>query len=219
MQLPREESSGTQVYMDAFTGLRRNEILALEFTDIDWFSKEVSVTKAISKTAAHDGVHKWQWEIGSPKSPKSVRRVALPETVGQLLAAWRQARGPSAKYIFSNTEEGFLDPDYFNEYVFAPITKAAGLKVRFHDLRHFFASMLIAQGESPKYISDQLGHSSIQVTFDVYGHLFPQSREEAAAKLQKAMFASRRSGFGSSLVANTENTVTDQPRHNSEKDG
>jgi hypothetical protein len=49
--------------------------------------------------------------------------------------------------------------------------------------------------------------------------VLPQSREEAAAKLQKAMFASRRSGFGSSLVANTENTVTDQPRHNSEKDG
>ena len=150
------------VYMD--TGLRRNEILALEFTDIDWFSKEVSVTKAISKTAARDGVHKWQWEIGSPKSPKSVRRVALPETVGQLLAAWRQARGPSAKYIFSNTGEGFLDPDYFNEYVFAPITKAAGLKVRFHDLRHFFASMLIAQGESPKYICDQRA-------FEHSGHL------------------------------------------------
>jgi integrase len=145
----RGELGHAMVYMDAFTGLRRNEILALEFTDIDWFSKEVSVTKAISKIAARDGVRKWQWEIGSPKSPKSVRRVALPETVGQLLAAWRQARGPSAKYIFSNTEEGFLD------------------------LRHFFASMLIAQGESRKYICDQLGPSSIQVTFDIYGHLFP----------------------------------------------
>jgi integrase len=211
------ELSHAVVYPDAFTGLRRNEILALEFTDIDWFSKEVSVTKAISKRAANDGVHKWQWEIGSPKSPKSVRRVALPETVGQLLASWRQARGPLAKYIFSNTVEGFLDPDYFNEYIFAPIARAAGLQVRFHDLRHFFASMLIAQGESPKYICDQLGHSSIQVTFDIYGHLFPQSREEAAAKLQKAMFAGRRPAFGSSLVANTENKVPERPEHGSEK--
>src|SRR3569833_1008300 len=57
-----------------------------------------------------------------------------------------------------------------------------------------------------------------QVTFDVYGHLFPQSREEAADKLQKAMFASPRSGSGSSLVANTENPITDQPRHNSRED-
>jgi len=87
----RGELGHAMVYMDAFTGLRRNEILALEFTDIDWFSKEVSVTKAISKTAARDGVHKWQWEIGSPKSPKSVRRVALPETVARRLAAGARA--------------------------------------------------------------------------------------------------------------------------------
>jgi len=131
--------------------------------------------------------------------------VALPETVQQLLASWRHVRGQTAKYIFSNAAQGFLDPDYFNEYVFAPITKAAGFAARFHDLRHFFASMLIAQGESPKYICDQMGHSSVRVTFDIYGHLFPQSREEAAAKLQKAMFSARRQAFGSSLVANPEN--------------
>ena len=72
--------------------------------------------------------------------------------------------------------------------MFAPITAKAGLSgVRFHDLRHFFASMLIAQGESAKYIQDQLGHSSIQVTFDTYGHLFPQSRRDAADKLDAAL--------------------------------
>ena len=54
--------------------------------------------------------------------------------------------------------------------------KLNSLNVRFHDLRHFFASMLIAQGESAKYVSDQLGHSSVQVTFDIYGHLFPTVR-------------------------------------------
>ena len=61
--------------------------------------------------------------------------------------------------------------------------------------------MLIAQGESAKYVSDQMGHSSIQVTFDTYGHLFPNSRETAAKKLQQAMFIGRKDGFGSSLVA------------------
>jgi hypothetical protein len=61
--------------------------------------------------------------------------------------------------------------------------------------------MLIAQGESAKYVCDQMGHSSIQVTFDTYGHLFPNSREAAATKLQRAMFAGRKNGFGSNLVA------------------
>jgi integrase len=55
---------------------------------------------------------------------------------------------------------------------------------RFHDLRHFYASMLIAQGENPKYIQDQLGHASITTTFYIYGHLMLQARQEASAKLE-----------------------------------
>jgi hypothetical protein len=55
-------------------------------------------------------------------------------------------------------------------------------------------------GESAKYVCDQMGHSTIQVTFDTYGHLFPTSREAAAKKLQQAMFTGRKNGFGSSLV-------------------
>jgi hypothetical protein len=93
-----------------------------------------------------------------------------------------------------------MDPDYFDEFIFGRIAAHAGLsRVRFHDLRHFFASMLIAQGESAKYVCDQMGHSSIQVTFDTYGHLFPNSRETAAKKLQQAMFTGRKKGFGNSL--------------------
>lgn len=203
------------VYMDAFTGLRRNEILALQFQDIDWLNREVSITKAVSKRPAQDGVHKWEWVIGPPKSPKSIRRVALPETVLQMLSARRRTRPDAEAFVFSKSDAGFLDPDYFNAYVFSPVAKRAQFaEVRFHDLRHFFASMLIAQGESPKYICDQLGHSSVQVTFDTYGHLFPQAREEAAAKFQKAMLAGRKKAFGSSLVAKPVET----PNHKVRKD-
>jgi hypothetical protein len=72
--------------------------------------------------------------------------------------------------------------------------------------------MLIAQGESAKYVCDQMGHSSIQVTFDTYGHLFPNSRETAAKKLQQAMFTGRKDGFGSSLVAKPGNARKRQSR-------
>ena len=61
--------------------------------------------------------------------------------------------------------------------------------------------MLIAQGESAKYVCDQMGYSSIPVTFDSYGHLFLNSRETAAKKLQQAMFTGRKERTGSSLVA------------------
>ena len=69
--------------------------------------------------------------------------------------------------IFTDAKGTFIEPDYFDDHIFDPIRVKAGLSdIRFHNLRHFFASMLIAQGESAKYVSDQLGHASIQTTFD-----------------------------------------------------
>jgi hypothetical protein len=60
--------------------------------------------------------------------------------------------------------------------------------------------MLIAQGESAKYVCDQMGHSSIKVTFDTYGHLFPQAKQEASSKLEETMFAKRKGPSVENLV-------------------
>jgi len=60
--------------------------------------------------------------------------------------------------------------------------------------------MLIAQGESSRYVCDQMGHSSIQVTFDTYGHLFPQAKQEASSKLEQTMFAKRKEPSVENLV-------------------
>ena len=60
--------------------------------------------------------------------------------------------------------------------------------------------MLIDQGESAKYVCDQMGHSSIQVTFDTYGHLFPQAKQEAARRLQSSMFAGRQDESPGSVI-------------------
>jgi len=65
--------------------------------------------------------------------------------------------------------------------------------------------MLISQGESAKYVSDQLGHASIQITFDTYGHLFPQAKAEASKKLEKRMLKGREKPIVSSLLANEGN--------------
>lgn len=171
------------VFVDAFTGLRRNEILALSFPDIDWRSGELVVRRAVSKKVSDDGVRKWLWGMGPPKSQKSFRRVALAESVLELFETMREEAEDRDGLIFRRPDGSAIDPDYFDAWVFAPVLEKADLKIRFHDLRHFFASMLIAQGESPKYVCDQMGHSSIQVTFDIYGHLFPQARREAADKI------------------------------------
>jgi integrase len=80
---------------------------------------------------------------------------------------------------------------------FFPALKTANLpKVRFHDLRHSYTSILIEQGENLKYIRSQLGHSSPTVTLNVYAHLMKPANQEAACRLERAIF-----GDGSKMIA------------------
>jgi integrase len=84
-------------------------------------------------------------------------------------------------FMLPESGGSFMDPDKFDAG--KPIAKAAKMPgTRFHDLRHFFASQLIANGETAASVWDQMGHSSIKVTFDTYGHLFPvRARRRAHA--------------------------------------
>jgi integrase len=174
-------------YLGAFTGVRRNEALALQFDDIEWFANEVNVRHAISKRRRKDGGHKWEWHVGPPKSRKSARRIAATDSVMKMLAELKVGK-PGTAFMFPGNCAGFIDPDMFDAEVWKPIAvKAQMASTRYHDLRHFFASQLIANGETAAYVRDQMGHSSIKVTFDTYGHLFPGRGKEASDRYEKAM--------------------------------
>ena len=81
----------------------------------------------------------------------------------------------------------------FEAEVWKPVAIKAEMEAtRFHDLRHFFASQLIANGETAAYVRDQMGHSSIKVTFDTYGHLFPGRGKEASDRYEKSMEDARK---------------------------
>jgi integrase len=187
----------TILLLEVSTGMRRGEMLAIRYSDVDWLNSEILIRRAVKKAEAADGVRKWKWILSSPKSPKSRRRIGLTETARQLLAGLRKVNAENGEgLVFTKgmiglqPADAWIDPDYFDSTIFAPITEQAGLAgLRFHDLRHFFSSVLIAQGESAKYIQDQMGHSSIQVTFDLYGHLFPQARQDAVRKLDATLSA------------------------------
>jgi hypothetical protein len=87
--------------------------------------------------------------------------------------------------VFAGDCHGFTDPDRSEIDIWRPIVDRAGLaSTRFHDLRHFFASQLIANGETAACVRDQMGHSSIHVTFDTYSHLFPGRGREASARYE-----------------------------------
>jgi integrase len=90
------------------------------------------------------------------------------------------------QWVFCNEAGGLLDGDNLRHRAFYNLLKASGLrKIRFHDLRHTFASLLLQQGESPVYVKEQMGHSSIAITVDLYGHLIPGGNRQAVDRLDE----------------------------------
>ena len=92
--------------------------------------------------------------------------------------------GEMPEWVFINERGGQLDHNNFRKRTFEPLlVKAGRRRIRFHDLRHTFASLLLQQGESPQYVKEQMGHHSIQVTVDIYGHLIPGANRKAVDRL------------------------------------
>jgi integrase len=106
--------------------------------------------------------------------------------------------------MFPNEAGGPINHNNLVSRNFLPALKVAGIgKVRFHDLRHTFASLLIEQGENIKYIQTQLGHSTPTVTLNVYAHLMKSTNQESACRLEGKIF-----GTGHNLVTINEKGAT-----------
>jgi integrase len=149
-----------------FCGLRLGEILALLWSDIDWEKSQLVVRE--SKTAA------------------GKRRVAIP---GFLLKSLAQAAGTDG-HVFLTKDGEPMKHRRVGRALEETLRRAKVPHVRFHDLRHTFASILIGEGLDVTYVSRQLGHSSPQVTLGIYSHLFdPERREQEARDALEARFA------------------------------
>ena len=86
-----------------------------------------------------------------------------------------------------------VDPSNLRKLFNRLLTDSKMRRVRFHDLRHTFASLLLQNGESLAYVKDQMGHSSIQVTVDIYGHLVPGGNRQAVDRLDDVALAAKKS--------------------------
>ncbi len=116
-------------------------------------------------------------KIETPKSGKS-RKVDVS------LQLTKEGWGKVPEWVFLSQDGTPLDSSHWRSRVFNKALGKAGLrKIRIHDLRHSYASLLIQAGESLAYVRDQLGHHSIKVTVDVYGHLAPEGNKEAVDRL------------------------------------
>lgn len=161
------------------TGLRRGELFGLTWRDILWDEGKIRVSHQLL-----DG------ELVEPKSESARRKIDIGP---QLLAVLRQHRETSAEnalgLVFTTKSGTPIHAGNFHRGPWDTARKKAGQPdLKLHDLRHTFASHLIHQGESVKYVQTVMGHASAQQTLDVYGHLFESGGQDAALRLETAVF-------------------------------
>jgi integrase len=167
----------------ATTGLRRGEALGLCWRDLDLDASTMAVTNA-RVSVEHDVVD------SPPKSGRG-RAVALDgATVAALRAHRKQqaaeqlAYGPAYEksgYVFTWQDGRPLHPDYVSKSFQDAAAKLDVQRIRLHDLRHTWASLALGAGVNPKVVSERLGHATVGFTLDVYSHVMPGLREDAAA--------------------------------------
>jgi integrase len=167
------------LFLMAFrAGLRKGELLAVRWGDIQFGATDDDTNRYIF--VQRNFV---QGKFTTPKSKKS-RRVDLSRELRRTLLELRDKRMLEAMMagrasiaddlVFPSKAGTVIDPNNLVHYQFLPCLEHAGLRrFRFHDLRHTFGSLLIQDGASLAYVKDQMGHSSIQITVDTYGHLIP----------------------------------------------
>jgi integrase len=173
------------------TGLRQGELLGLKWDDVDLEAGTLQVRRTL--TTAKGGP-----ALSSPKTKGSRRTVKLSPTAlealrshleRQLIEIDRAGDLWDENGLIFVTESGtFLNRHYITTHRFKPLLKRSGLpQIRFHDLRHTCATLLLLKNVNPKVVSEMLGHSSIAITLDTYSHVLPNMQNEAAVAMEETL--------------------------------
>ena len=162
-----------------FSGSRQGELFGLKWSDMDWENSQVHIQRTFNNQEWYD-----------VKTETSNRKIDLGPAMIAELKKWKLACPPNdLDLIFPNEAGQPLNHNNVVSRYFNPALEKAEIKrIRFHDLRHTYASLLIEQGENIKYIQSQLGHSSPTVTWNVYAHLMKKVNQEAANRLENTVF-------------------------------
>ncbi len=172
------------IYTLAYTGIRQGEATALRRHNVNLLRQEIIINESATDVHGHK-------VFGETKN-RQTRIVALPGLLVPILETHLE-RVPIERdaLVFTSSANGPIDWSNFRSRVWKPALAVAGIdpRLRMHDLRHTAASILIAQGCHPKVVQEQLGHGSIVITMDRYGHLYPENRSKVSDALDVA-FAS-----------------------------
>jgi len=188
-------------YMEALfclalaTGMRRGELMALKWQDIDFSTNTLQIRRTLSRIPSKMSDEKGKgFEEAEPKTKKSRRSVVIASFAVEALKQHRirqlEAKlkaGPAWQdhdYVFCTSVGTHLHPSRDILDQLKALLKKAGLPdIRFHDLRHSSATLLLSAGIHPKVVQEILGHSQISMTMDIYSHVLPNMQQEAMQRL------------------------------------
>lgn len=174
------------------TGMRPEEYLALQWSDVDVERGTAQVRRALVR-------HKKSWSFEEPKTARSRRTVYLPAPLLQKLATHKRKQAAerlklgalwqSFNLVFCSEQGTPLSIPNITYRYFRPILVKAELpQIRLYDLRHTCATLLLIAEENPKVVSERLGHSTIVLTLDTYSHVLPTMQQGATARLEKLLY-------------------------------
>ena len=158
-----------------YSGMRRGELLALTWADVNFENSTISVNKSV--------LHK---KVTTPKTKSSVRELLMPSQVMRLLSILKSGveKAKPTYVVFGNFHDNISTTTlgrHFDKYV-----KASGVnKIRIHDFRHSHASYLINKGFLISIVAKRLGHSNPSTTLDIYSHLYPSTEADAIKAMEK----------------------------------
>lgn len=168
------------------TGMRASELRGLAWGQVDLRAGTIAVAQRADETG----------EIGSPKSEAAKRVIDVPTALVALLRSWK-LECPKGELVFPNWQGNVESHANITNRCWHPLLRHAGLvtpdgkpKYNFHSLRHYRASLLIDDGASAVEVRDELGHATIQITLDLYSHLFRDDEAGAARKARAERLAS-----------------------------
>ena len=166
------------------TGLRQGELFGLRWKDVNLRQRSISVQRAIVEVNG-------RIQVSEPKSAKGRRRVELSKLALDAIRAHRKqlrATPHPEAWVFSDSKGGPIRKNNFTRRFWWPLRERAGLAgVRFHDLRHTAASLLLSTGVHPKVVQERLGHSSVVLTLDVYSHVLGSLQRDAADRIDEIL--------------------------------
>ena len=160
-------------YIELATGLRRGELLGLKWDDIDMKNGVIRVQRQVARI---DGEI-----VEAPlKTKNSYRTVSIGDDAIEVLKEQRKKVGREIEYVFPSPNGGPISPDSVLNMLHRVLERAGLPKIRFHDLRHTFATLALQNGVDIKTVSGMLGHFSAGFTLDTYAHVTTAAQKEAA---------------------------------------